>query len=66
MWNHNKTLFDPKPSEILSFYWYGSNGSESEVGQSYGGHVENEFKMRRYKNVPKGVLDVTLSSQCAI
>lgn len=31
----------------LSFDWFGWNASESEIGQSYGGHEENEFKMRR-------------------
>ena len=33
--------------KILSFDWFGWNASESEVGRSYGGHEENEFKMRR-------------------
>ena len=28
----------------LRFDWFGWNASESEVGQSYGGHEENEFK----------------------
>ena len=31
----------------LSFDWFGWNASESEVGRSYGGYEENEFKMRR-------------------
>ena len=31
----------------LSFDWFGWNESESEVGRSYGGDEENEFKMRR-------------------
>ena len=33
--------------KILSFDWFGWNASESEVGRSYGGHEENEFKIRR-------------------
>ena len=32
--------------KILSFDWFGWNASESEIGRSYGGHEENEFKMR--------------------
>lgn len=31
----------------LSFDWFGWNASDSEVGRYYGGHEENEFKMRR-------------------
>ena len=31
----------------LSLDWFGWNASESEVGWSYGGHEEDEFKMRR-------------------
>ena len=33
--------------KILSLDRFGWNASKSEVGQSYGGHGENEFKMRR-------------------
>ena len=40
-------MFDPESSEKLSFDWFGWNASESEVGQSYGGHEENEVNMRR-------------------
>ena len=32
---------------FFSFDWSRWNASESEVGRSYGGHEENEFKMRR-------------------
>ena len=31
----------------LSVDWFGWDASESEVNRSYGGHEENEFKMRR-------------------
>ena len=31
----------------LSFDWSRWNANESEVGWSYGGHEENEFKMRK-------------------
>ena len=33
--------------KFLSFDRFGWNASESEIGQSYGAHEENEFKMRR-------------------
>ena len=33
--------------KILSFDRFGWNASESEIGWSYGGYEENEFKMRR-------------------
>ena len=33
--------------KILSFDWFGWNASESEVGRSYGGHAESEFKIEK-------------------
>ena len=33
--------------KFLSFDWFRWNASESEVGRSYGGHEENEFKIKR-------------------
>ena len=54
---HNLTQNQVK---ILSFDWFGWNSSESEVGLSYGGREENEFKMRRdvlWSEVKKRLID---------
>lgn len=44
----------------LSFHWFGWNASESEVNWSYGGHEENEFKIKRdvfWSEVKKSLSD---------
>ena len=47
VWNKKITWINPKSSENFGFDWFGWNASESEVGLSYGGQEENEFRMRR-------------------
>ena len=49
----------------LSFDWFGWNTSEIEIGQSYVGHEENEFKMTRdvlWSDVKNILSDNKLSS----